>query len=237
MRGWWTEFEGRRNVTKIRSHSLWSHIWSWQWRPLLLHSSSSLYLEWHCPPIKYRGLIHRIPKGNYTEGEATQKLTLLKVAALPMVGAFSVKFSWWHSTGSLSRAAVSSVRGTPPGTWDNGIPQWGTVEGLPHSRSQVRALTCMEKSLTILKSLTPSSAKYSAWVKRSCVVFRGPSPRVKRYIAKAMEDMFLALRTISLWGSSHFSASASISEVISFISRPSLAILACSCWRWHRSKR
>lgn len=44
----------------------------------------------------------------------------------------------------------------------------------------------------------------------------------------AMDDMFLARRTISLSGSSHFSVSASISDVISFISRPTLAIFACS---------
>ena len=90
------------------------------------------------------------------------------------------------------------------------------------------ALTRFTNSLTVLKSLAPSSAKYSACVNRSCVVLSGPSPRVNRYMENAMEDMFLARRTTSLSGSSHLSVSASISDVISFISRPSLAIFACS---------
>jgi hypothetical protein len=41
-------------------------------------------------------------------------------------------------------------------------------------------------------------------------------------------DIFLARLTISLSGSSHLSVSASISDVINFISKPSFAILACS---------
>ena len=43
-----------------------------------------------------------------------------------------------------------------------------------------------------------------------------------------MEDIFLARLTTALSGSSHLSASASVSDVINFISRPNLAIFACS---------
>lgn len=66
---------------------------------------------------------------------------------------------------------------------------------------------------------------------RSCVVRITPSPLVNWYIEYAIDDMFFARFTMSLFSSVspfHLSVSASISLVIIFISSPVLAIISCS---------